>query len=83
MTVGSDSVRLFAYATVLFMYGTNLNNLINETTEKFIELYNWCVHIYVHARICLFLMVTDCMSTLWYHLSSIIYITLQLSVRII
>ena len=47
MTVGSDPVRLFVYATVLFMYGTNLNNLINETTEKFTELYNWCVHNYM------------------------------------
>ena len=40
MAVGSDSVRLFADDTVLFMHDTNLNNLINDISVKFIELYN-------------------------------------------
>ena len=41
MTVGSDSVRLFADDTVLFMHDINLNNLINDITKKITELYNW------------------------------------------
>ena len=40
MAVGSDSVRLFADDTVLFMHDPNLNNLINDITEKFTESYN-------------------------------------------
>ena len=40
---GSDTMRLFADDTVLFMHDPNLNNLINDKTEKFTELYNWCV----------------------------------------
>ena len=43
MAVGSDTVRLFADDTVLFMHDPNLNKLINDITEKFTELYNWCV----------------------------------------
>ena len=43
MAVGSDSVRLFADDTVLFMHDPNLNNLINGITEKFTEMYNWSV----------------------------------------
>ena len=43
MAVGSDSVRLFADDTVLLMHDTNLHNLINDISEQFIELYNWCM----------------------------------------
>ena len=38
---------------------------------------------YMHARICIFLTVTDFMSTLWHYLPFIIYMSLQVSVRII
>ena len=41
MAVGSDTVRLFADDTVLFMHDPNLINLINDITEKFTELYNF------------------------------------------
>ena len=43
MAVGSDTVRSFADDTVLFMHDPYLNNLIDDITEKFTELYNWCV----------------------------------------
>ena len=33
------------------------------------------IDTYMHARICIFLMVTDFMSTLWYYLPFIIYLT--------
>ena len=43
MAIGSDSVRYFQM-TVLFMRHTDLNELINDITDKKpIELYNWCV----------------------------------------
>ena len=43
MAVGSDSVRLFADDTIVFMHDTDLNDLIIELTEKVTELYKWCV----------------------------------------
>ena len=41
------------------------------------------IDTYMYSRIWIIVMVTDCMSTLWYHLPFIIYITLQVSVCII
>ena len=41
------------------------------------------IDTYMHAPIYMLSIVTDFMSTLWYHLPFIIYITLQVSVRII
>ena len=51
-------------------------------THVYMDTYRH-VRIYIYIYICIFLMVTDFMSTLWYHLPFIIYITLQVSVRII
>ena len=43
VAIVSESMRLFVNEIVFFMHAINLNNLINDITEKFIELYNWCV----------------------------------------
>ena len=73
--------RRMACTSVLF---TPAYTCIKSVAWLYVFMY---AHIYIdtymHARICILLMVTDFMSTLWYYFPFIIYITLQASVRII
>ena len=77
------AIRVQLYDNKMF-FNTCITAFIKSVAWLYVFMY---AHIYIdtymHEPICIFLMVADFMSTLWYYLPFIIYITLQVSVCII